>query len=178
MRRSTAKPPPPPPTAPPTAFTLQGRAAPGLYTLGWLGSGRRAGPVLHRAADRPAGARRAAHGLVAAPARRAVERGGLPDRRTAPAPAALLHGCIATADLHDPVRARADRLGHARRAGCLWSGCDAHVPVHRGHRPARGLPLCRLGIRHQVAGRSPGLASACPDCLPDGCSATSPLAPE
>jgi len=38
MRRSTAKPPPPPPTAPPTAFTLQGRVAPGLYTLGWLGS--------------------------------------------------------------------------------------------------------------------------------------------
>ena len=38
MRRSTAKPPPPPPTAPATAFTLQGRAAPGLYTLGWLGS--------------------------------------------------------------------------------------------------------------------------------------------
>lgn len=36
MQRSMAKPPPPPPTAPPTAFTLQDRPAPGLYSLGWL----------------------------------------------------------------------------------------------------------------------------------------------
>ena len=63
MRRSTAKPPPPPPTAPATAFTLQGRAAPGLTrSAGWIG--RRARPVLHRAADRPAGARRAAMGSL------------------------------------------------------------------------------------------------------------------
>ena len=151
MRRSTAKPPPPPPTAPATAFTLQGRAAPGLYALGWLGSA--VGLALFFIAlqtdppvaaccswarccscSRGCRARRATRSSNGASARRAASCGASP----------LLIFTIQFV-LVQIVTVLLVALG------VFGPDVTPDVPVHRGDRPARGLRRLSSGLfGHQV----------------------------